>query len=122
TTSGAPIRAFSHESAVRSVGLDSTYLAGATSSGAVQLWDLDSGREAGRFLHASLVGSVDFAGDRMMSAGDDGRIVIWDVAATVEPPAQVVARVCELMGAGEIAARDLLQCPASIASRVPGAP
>jgi WD40 repeat protein len=119
TASGAPIRAFSHESAVRSVGLNATYLAGATSSGAVQLWDLASGREAGRFLHTSLVGSVDFAGDRMLSAGDDGRIVVWDVAATVDPPDRVVARVCELVGAGEIATRDLLQCPVGGTPRLP---
>ncbi len=105
----APVRVFSHEAAVRSVGLDERFVAGATSSGTVQLWDLATGKEAGRFQHAGAAQSADFVPGRMLTTGIDGRIVIWDVSTSVGTPDEVVRFVCGVVG-DEVAVRVTLAC------------
>jgi hypothetical protein len=48
----------------------------------------------------------------MLTTAIDGRIVVWDVATSVGTPQQVVARVCAIVAAREVATRDMLQCDA----------
>jgi len=110
TATGRPIRAFLHESAVRSVGFNRVFLAGATSSGTIQLWDLNDGREVGRFLHTAIAQAVDFDGDRMLTTGLDGRIVIWDVSIAVGSLTEVTSAVCRLLSSSDVTNRDMLQC------------
>jgi WD40 repeat protein len=108
-----PIRAFLHDAIVIRVGANTALLAGATSSGVVQLWDIAGGKEAGRFRHTRSATSAELDRDRLLTAGMDGRIVIWDASTSVPSPDEVVAFVCRIVGDSDVATRAVLGCPRS---------
>jgi WD40 repeat protein len=106
------IRTFPQGGFVNAIALGDTLLADATASGAVELWDLATGREAGRFHHAGVTTTADFDGDRLLTTAIDGRLILWDVSTAVGPPDQVVAFACRTLRAGDLESRALLDCPA----------